>query len=313
MRWLRTIPLALSYVFYMIMAALSSGSSPRPPFQASNTEISDQCFTSITPAGYTFSVWGLIYLFLTLYVIWQSLPAQDEHPLLDRLAFYQTLGCLSGGFWLIVFSHRLFWPAELLIVLYLLTLLYAYYYMGVGLAKVSWKEKWFCHVPISLNVSWVLVANLASLTLTLQCGGGWKAPADWSVAWLMFAGLVGVVIALTRADIAWIVVAVWAAIGIANNHVNPVREMAIAVALILPVFLLLGLVEQYYNPVYDRFTGYRQAATFLLAYVKRDARSAHQYRTRTGVVVPNASAGPEEAYGGITEDSPAPAKRPFRN
>ena len=42
-------------------------------------EISDQFEVYFVPAGYVFSIWGLIYLGLLAYAVYQVLPAQKEN------------------------------------------------------------------------------------------------------------------------------------------------------------------------------------------------------------------------------------------
>ena len=51
------------------------------PLNGLNTgEISDQFLVLFVPAGYVFSIWGLIYIGLIAYAIFQALPSQRENP-----------------------------------------------------------------------------------------------------------------------------------------------------------------------------------------------------------------------------------------
>ena len=56
------------------------------PLNGLNTgEISDRFEIYFVPAGYVFSIWGLIYLGLIAYGFFQALPAQKENPRLRRI------------------------------------------------------------------------------------------------------------------------------------------------------------------------------------------------------------------------------------
>ena len=57
-------------------------------------EISDLYPTLITPAGYVFSIWGLIYTLLLLFVVFQALPQQREKPFLHEISFLFILSLI---------------------------------------------------------------------------------------------------------------------------------------------------------------------------------------------------------------------------
>merc|ERR1712137_688523 len=89
------------------------------------SELSDKYRTPITPAGYTFSVWGVIYFCQAVYVIYQALPStreQEAHSISPFVVLAFTLNCL----WLLVFSYELLWAAFFVIAGYLLSLLKVY-------------------------------------------------------------------------------------------------------------------------------------------------------------------------------------------
>jgi len=52
-------------------------------------QVSDENFTLITPAGYTFAIWGIIYVLLGVFVIFQALPS-------DKGKTAGKIGCSSS-------------------------------------------------------------------------------------------------------------------------------------------------------------------------------------------------------------------------
>ncbi len=67
------------------------------PINGLNTgEISDRFEVYFVPAGYVFSIWGLIYLALATYAVYQALPAQRENEPLRRVGYLFALSCLAN-------------------------------------------------------------------------------------------------------------------------------------------------------------------------------------------------------------------------
>lgn len=238
----------VAFFVVMIVFNILSNSASVWPFKHSNSEISRMYPTVITPAGFTFSVWGVIYAFIGLYVVYQLLPAQRENPFLKRVAYLQCANFGLNSLWLVVFSNMQLWLSVFVIVANLYVLYRAHQVLGIGLRKVSLLEKICCHAAVSTNLSWVLVANLANLTLTLKANG-FDAPSDWAVAWIVFAGVVALYVALTRADTAYIAVYLWASFGIASNHKDDDTIYSVTVfcaAVVALVFVVSALVEKRY-------------------------------------------------------------------
>lgn len=69
---------------------------------ATTGEISDRYPTLVTPAGYTFSVWGVIFLGLSLFAVYQALPGRPEEPVLRRLRWPVALSCAASVAWLLL-------------------------------------------------------------------------------------------------------------------------------------------------------------------------------------------------------------------
>ncbi|MEJ2752802.1 MAG: tryptophan-rich sensory protein, partial [Chloroflexota bacterium] len=71
------------------------------PINGQNTgEISDRFDVYFVPAGYVFSIWGLIYLALLAYAVYQALPAQAQNPSLRSIGYLFVLSCLAKIAWI---------------------------------------------------------------------------------------------------------------------------------------------------------------------------------------------------------------------
>ncbi len=189
------------------------------PLNGQNTgEISDRFQVFFVPAGYVFAIWGVIYIGWIAFAIYQALPAQKESPRLRKLGYLFALSGLFNAAWLFCWHYNQF-GLSVLVMLGLLGLLIASYLrLDVARTRVGAAEKWCVDIPFSVYLGWITVATLANVTDLLyyvNWNGFGIAPEVWAVILLLVASLVGLLMALTRRDAAYLFVLVWSFAGIA--------------------------------------------------------------------------------------------------
>ena len=161
------------------------------PFNGQETgAISDRFAIYFVPAGYVFSIWGLIYLGLIAYAIFQALPAQRENPRLRSIGGLFLLSSVANIAWIFLWHYEVF-AATLPVMLVLLGSLIAIYLrLGTGLTQVSRAETWMVRVPFSVYLGWITVATVANATQLLYFlgwNGGALGPEVWTVIMLAVA------------------------------------------------------------------------------------------------------------------------------
>ena len=184
-------------------------------------EISDRFDIYFVPAGYVFSIWGLIYIGLVAFAIYQALPSQRDNPRLRRVGYLFALSCVANIVWLFLWHYNVFSLTLVAMVTLLLSLIAIYLSLEIGRAGAPRAEKWTVHVPFSLYLGWITVATVANATQVLYWAGwgGWGiSPQIWAVIMLVVATLVAGAVSLTRGDIAYMLVIIWAFVGIAVKH-----------------------------------------------------------------------------------------------
>ena len=188
------------------------------PINGQNTgEISDRFQVFFVPAGYVFSIWGVIYIGLLAFAVYQALPAQRENPRLRKIGYWFALSCLANSVWIFLWHYNLF-PLSLIVMLVLLAaLLVIYLRLDIGRTRVTTVERWCVNIPFSVYLGWITVATVANVTDVLY-DLGWNgfgiAPETWAVIMLIIAAGLGVAMAVTRRDVAYLLVLVWAFAGI---------------------------------------------------------------------------------------------------
>ncbi|MCS6994958.1 MAG: tryptophan-rich sensory protein [Anaerolineales bacterium] len=218
------------------------------PFNGQNTgEISDRFQVFFVPAGYVFSIWGLIYIGWIAFAVYQALPAQRANPRLQKLGYWFALSGVFNSLWLLCWHYNLFGLSVLVMLALLATLIVSYLRLDVGRAVVSPAERWCVDTPFSIYLGWITVATVANVTDWLyfvQWSGWGIAAPTWAVIMLVVASLPGLLMALTRRDAGYLFVLVWsfAGIGVKQSAFPVVATSAWAASALafgLAVFSLL--------------------------------------------------------------------------
>ena len=209
------------------------------PLNGQNTgEISDRFHVYFVPAGYVFAIWGVIYLGMLAYTIFQALPAQRENPRLRAVGWWVALGGLANSLWIFLWHYNQF-PLTIVVMLLLLgTLIVTYLRLGIGRTAVSRAETWAVRVPFSIYLGWITVATVANATDVLdylKWDGFGLAPEVWMVIMLAAVVVIAALMSFTRRDIAYALVLLWALAGIAI-------KFAAVPAVANPTWIALSLV-----------------------------------------------------------------------
>jgi translocator protein len=212
------------------------------PLNGQNTgEISDRFQVYFVPAGYVFSIWGLIYLGWIASTIFQFQPAQKENPRLRRLGYLFAISNLFNAAWLFCWHYNLFGLSVLVMLVLLGLLIASYLRLDVNRLSVSRFEYWSVDVLFSVYLGWITVATVANITdwlYYIRWDGFGISAQLWAVIMLAAASLLGLGMALTRRDVGYLVVLVWAFVGIAVKQTS--APMVVTSAWIAAV-LMAGL------------------------------------------------------------------------
>jgi translocator protein len=241
-QWVNMIAIVLTILFNVLANALPFNNTP-------TGVISDSFPVLFTPAGYVFSIWGVIYIGLIAFGIYQALPSQKTNPRLRAVSYLFALSCLANVLWLFAwhygFRTNWFWLTEVFMLALLVLLILTYLRLGTGTTQVSRGETWALRVPISIYLGWISVATIANTIITLY-SLGWKAEpiAPYMTILLLFVGaVVGVIIALRHQDIAFLLVLVWAYIGVGvPNNIADTVIVSITAYFLAAVLFILAVV-----------------------------------------------------------------------
>ncbi|MFB2978874.1 tryptophan-rich sensory protein [Microseira sp. BLCC-F43] len=210
-----------------ILAALGLNvyTNINPPNGITIGEISNTTFRDvlITPANYAFAIWGLIYLGLVSFGIYQGLPDQRRNPQLLKIGYLITIASLSQIAWVFLFQYGFFVYSLLAMLGILIPLMVIYVWLGIGKERVARNEKWWVHIPLSIYFGWISVATIVNVAIALYSvnWNGWGiSPQVWTVIMLVIAAAIAAIIIGQRRDVAYPLVFVWAFVAIAIRQMN---------------------------------------------------------------------------------------------
>ncbi|MGD2103853.1 MAG: tryptophan-rich sensory protein [Anaerolineae bacterium] len=211
-------------VLALVATVAANGLANALPLNGQTTgEISDRFDVYFVPAGYVFSIWGLIYLALGGFAIYQGLPSQRQNPRLRRVGYLFVLSCAANVAWLFLWHYEVFSLTIAAMVALLLLLIAIYLRLGIGRTSVPIAETWLVRVPFSIYLGWVTVATIANASSLLDylSWSGWGlGPQTWTVVLLAAATGITAAVAFTRGDTAYGAVIAWALVGIAVKHAD---------------------------------------------------------------------------------------------
>ena len=212
-------------------------------------EIADSFDVYFVPAGYVFSIWSVIYLGLIAYAVFQLLPSQRENPRLRQTGWWFVLSSAANSVWLFLWHYGYFGLSVVAMLTLLTSLIVIYLRLGVGQQAVSRGERWLVHLPFSIYLGWITVATIANITAYLDFinwNGFGIAPEIWAIMLLAVATVVAGLMAYYRQDIAYLLVLIWAFVGIGVEQADTpiVANAAYLAAGIVALFVIVVIIQK---------------------------------------------------------------------
>jgi hypothetical protein len=241
----RQVVVVVSAVLAIVGAFAGSGVAFGTPINEAAGGALAADATLIAPGTGAFQIWGLIYLGLVVYAIWQLVPAQAHAERHRRVGYLVAASLLLNAAWILSIQFGLLWLSVPVIAALVIVL-------GVAFARLVRSrptgavDAVITDGTMGLYLGWVSVATAANVTAWLQAigfGGFGIAPVAWAVVVVAVACAVGVWIAIAGSGrvapmlslgwgLAWIAVA---------RLTGAPASTAVGVAAITAVVVVVGV------------------------------------------------------------------------
>jgi MFS family permease len=196
------------------------------------------------PAGWVFSIWGVIYTLLLLFVIYGFLPGGRRNVRLRRISPLFLISNIANVTWIVLWHYERFFASLVTILVLLGSLLAIYIGLRVrnplqraGTEKPPWYLRLVVWVPFSIYLGWVCVATLANVTVWWDRSGWDGGPFSynvWAMAFMAIGTVVAAGFAIIPRDILVPLVFAVAYVGIADQNWGDATSVSI-VAIVFAV------------------------------------------------------------------------------
>lgn len=251
--WLKiAVPIA-----FVIMVTVNALASLLPINGMNTAAVSAKYDTLFTPAGYAFSIWGIIYLLLLVYTLFQALPAaKDANPerqkMLEKVGFWFVISSLLNAGWIFLWQYELMVFSVIVIAL-----------MLVSLGRIGWllrqphcspKEELALRIPFGIYFGWITVATIANISAYLvstKWNGFGISPVVWTIAILVIGLIIASVTMYRVRSVAYGLTVLWAYTAILVRHLSPLPSgyasqhpaIIITVAASMAVLLVMTVIS----------------------------------------------------------------------
>ena len=241
-------------ITYLLMIVVNMLANLLPLNGVNTGQVSDSYPNLFAPAGITFAIWGVIYLLLAMYSLYQLGMFQPKNPdikshLTRNVNILFCVSSVANSIWIFAW-HSFNLPLTMLLMLVILACL-IWINQLTKKETLRAKEKIFVRLPFSVYFGWITVATIANATAFLVSihwnGFGIPEPV-WAVLILIVGTFIGAATIIRNRDFAYGLVLIWAYVGIYIKHTSATGfagQYPLVVFAVVACIILFAVAEIY--------------------------------------------------------------------
>ena len=142
------------------------------PINGKNTgELSDLYPNLFVPVGLTFSIWGIIYLMLLAFTIFQTKNIfrkdNENSYFIEKINYFFFISCIANTAWIFAWHFQQISLSLIIMFILLISLIIIYKKLEIGITSRSKMEKYLVHLPFSIYLGWISIAAIANISVFL--------------------------------------------------------------------------------------------------------------------------------------------------
>lgn len=212
----------INLVLFVAMVVVNYLANAMPINGITTGQISELYPNLFVPAGVTFSIWGVIYLLLLVFVILQF--RESNSNIVKQIGWFFALSCALNGLWIFAWHYQLL----LISLLIMLTLLGALILINL---KLHAHPNGFIKAAFGIYLGWTCIATIANVTALLVSinWGGWGLSQQfWTITMILIGAAISA-LAIIKINNPFLGLAViWAFIGIIVERQDDYLSIVIA-------------------------------------------------------------------------------------
>ena len=240
------------FLSYILMIITNSLANILPINGKGTGEISDSYQNLFAPAGITFSIWGVIYLLLLVYNIyqfrWYKRENDTQVQIFTKVSILFSISSIANTVWIFAWHYEVIWLSLLLMLVILFCLIKINMILKDN--DFSKLEKITVKLPFTVYLGWITVATIANIT-TFLVSINWNrfslSEVFWTDLMIGVGAVIGFLGVLYYKSYAYGIVLIWAYLGIAIKHLsldqfNGSYPSVIITVFISILFIILSMI-----------------------------------------------------------------------
>jgi hypothetical protein len=241
----------ITWVLFLGVIAVNALANILPINGYNTGQISAFYPNAFVPAGFTFSIWGVIYLLLLFYTIgftYYTLK-QEQNPkafaLIERINIYFLLTCVFNMSWIVAWHYLQIELSLVIMLLFLITLIQLFLKSNTIARDLTLTQRFILQTPFIVYLGWISVATIANTT-ALLVAYKWTALSIahvyWSASMILIALLLAVWMLLKFKAVPFALVVTWALWGIkaSQGSVYPLIQSITSVS-VACLFIMIAI------------------------------------------------------------------------
>ncbi len=220
--------------------------------------VSEKYNTLIAPAGYAFSIWGLIYLLLIMFIgyQWYGYYKLKQDTEIRQTGIWLALANIANGLWIIAWLNEALGMSVLIIFILLFSLIVLTVRLRLEIWDAPKQTIFFIWWPVVIYLGWIIVAsvsNVAAYLVSIGWQGGFLSENMWTIIMIGIASIIYLWLVFSRNLREAALVGVWALVAISARHWNEYSGIAIAAIIGAGILLIVVSWHGYKNRKYSPF------------------------------------------------------------
>jgi hypothetical protein len=261
---MKLVNILVTWIFLAAMIAANALANILPINQLNTGQISAFYPNLFVPAGFTFSIWGIIYLLLINYTISFTYFTilSDKFPkvntYLSSINKWFLATCFLNASWILAWHYLWIWTSVLIMLLFLSVLIYLFILGKKHQTLLNKTQSFLLYTPFIVYLGWISVATIANTTALLvkiDWNGFGISPDIWSLIMMITATILAIYFIIVEKTVSYSLVIMWALWGIraARAIEHPFLSQASLGCLVLILIVLVSgqWIAKRNKPLYD--------------------------------------------------------------
>ncbi|MGL5316583.1 MAG: hypothetical protein ACRC92_25220 [Peptostreptococcaceae bacterium] len=209
-------------------------------FRTNQSAFKQKVIPIFNPSPYAFSIWGLIYLLIFIWIISGYFAKYDVEAMYRKVGLWFIACMVLNGASILVPTNF----SPFIIIGALITSIAIYNIIDNRNISIKYR------IPFSLLCGWLSVATIVDISEGLKSIGFTEILGIGEVGWanilLVVGCLIAILFTLLKNDILYPIVFIWGyiAIAIENQNINSVKYTSIAMCTVIAIGIIYNKIRQ---------------------------------------------------------------------